>query len=97
MSVEATFKILGRITGSGTEKKMSIRALLSDTPTNISGGPATQSLTTSAAAIDCVSVVSGELIALLVHALTSIAYVDPTGVSTLASNYCMIPEGQFNL
>jgi hypothetical protein len=96
MAAEALFRLLGQVTGSGKDKVLPIRALLSDVPTQ-AGGPVEQSLTTTAAAFDVSTVVSGELVALMVHALVSNAYVDPTGVSTLVSDYCYIPEGQVNL
>ena len=96
MAASAVAKALVEITGLGEDSKMSVRATLSDVPTLI-GGPIKQSLTTAAVQVDVASVVSGELVLLLVKALTSNVYCDPTGVSTLVSNYCYIPEGQFNL
>ena len=96
MSAECLFNLYGEITGLGADNKFSVRSCLSDIPTK-AGGPVTQSLTTAAVVLDIVSAISGQLIAVMVKALISDALVDPTGVSTLVSNYCFIPEGQVNL
>ena len=96
MAASAVFRILGKISGLGSGSEFGVRSALSDVPTQ-TGGPSIQTLTTAAAAIDVGSVISGQLVALMIKALTSNVYIDPTGVSTLVSDYCLIPEGQANL
>ena len=96
MAASTLFKLYGETTGLGADNIFSVRSLLSDVPTR-GGGPIVQSLTSLAVAVDIVSAISGQLIALMVKALVSDALIDPLGVSTLVSNYCYIPEGQVNL
>ncbi len=95
MAAELVLKIYGEVTGQGNDKIITCRATASDVPT-IAGGPFVQALTTSPLPIDLGSVISGQLIALFIKALTSNVNFLPTISTPLASCACFIPEGQAN-
>lgn len=95
MAAELVLKIYGEVTGQGNDKVITCRATASDVPT-LAGGPFVQVLTTAPLPVKLGSVVSGQLIALFVKALTSHVSFLPTISTPLASCACYIPEGQTN-
>ena len=95
MSAIAKVRILAEVVGQDSEKRVSCLAAISDTPTQ-AGGPYTQVFTT-AAKIDLISVLSGQLIGLYIKAVSSGLYVNPSGTVVGALTAIpFIPEGQFN-
>lgn len=95
MSATAKVRIYAEVVGQDSENKVSCLAAISDTPTQ-KGGPYTQVFTT-AAKVDLISVLSGQLIGLYIKAVSSGLYVNPSGtvVGSLTA-IPFIPEGQFN-
>jgi hypothetical protein len=95
MAVTSKFRIYGEVIGSGSDKQVSCLAAISDTPTKY-GGPYTQTFTTTAP-IDIIGVISGELIAMYVRAISSGLYVNPVASTPMVTQCCFIPQGQFNM
>jgi len=95
MTASAVVKFTGEVSGLGNDKRVSARAALSDVPTQASG-PLYQVITTAVTPVDVVSLVSGELLAVYVKAVSNSVWFNPVHSASPAltvSNY--IPEGQF--
>lgn len=95
MAVTSKFRVYGEILGGGSDNKINGLASISDTPTKY-GGPYNQSFTTSTIAVDVIGVISGELIGLVVKAISSGVYVNSVASTPMITQCNFIPEGQFN-
>jgi len=96
MAATAIVRLYGEVTGLGNDNKISCYALLSDTPTQVSG-PVIQALTTTASQLDLISLTSGQPVMVIIKALDGGVYVNPVSSSGLVSECLYIPEGQANL
>ena len=96
MSASAKFRIYGEISGLGNDNIVSSAATISDVPTK-GGGPITMPIATTPTLIDTLGIISGELIALYVKAISGDIHIDPYSTAVVTTVGCYLPEGQSNL
>jgi len=94
MAAELVTKIYAEVTGLGNDNVLYNRAAASDVPTQ-ANGPLQQVVTTTAQ-LDVVSVITGQLIAVGIKALSSGLYINPTASTPMTTACCFIPQGQMN-
>ena len=95
MAAELVTKIYAEVTGLGEVKIVSNRAAASDVPTQACGP--LQQVVTTVAMCDVISVITGQLIELVVKALSSGLYVNPFASTPMTTVCCYMPEGQVNV
>lgn len=97
MAAEVVARILIEGSGLGNNKNVSCRAAISDTPTQMAG-PIVRTVdgALSTVVVPSVGIVSGELIALYVKAISGSLYVDPYSTAVTTARSCYLAEGQFN-
>lgn len=95
MTATIKCRFLGEATGLGDDRKVTGFSILT-TPTQVSG-PYHQVIASAGKTVDLVSIISGELKALFVKAISSGVYINPfTLTSAIATCGCYISEGDWN-